>query len=155
MKPFFLDIFIFLEINPACANITCQNGGSCLFIKETRNTLCVCDDNVSGEFCEGIAITLVLTTNKECSLNSEYLQVSVFHLLSLLKVTDSDGKSHMINVQVLVCKFSIWSHGEITNHIPAWRFLDGLGWGIVWGRIWGMVLGTGSGYCLGWLHTPY
>ena len=54
---------MFPEINPACANIMCQNGGSCLFINETKNTLCVCIDNFNGEFCEGIPITLILTTN--------------------------------------------------------------------------------------------
>ena len=44
----------FLEINPACANITCQNGGSCLYIEEANNTVCACNNDLNGEFCEGI-----------------------------------------------------------------------------------------------------
>ena len=45
---------IFLEINPACSNITCQNGGSCMYTNETSNAICSCYSNFAGEFCEGI-----------------------------------------------------------------------------------------------------
>ena len=44
------------EINPACSNITCQNGGSCVYINETSNAICVCFNNFAGVFCEGITI---------------------------------------------------------------------------------------------------
>ena len=46
--------FIFLqEINPSCTNITCQNGGSCLYVNETHNAQCVCLQNYVGQFCQG------------------------------------------------------------------------------------------------------
>ena len=43
-------------MNTDCANVTCQNGGSCLFISETNNTVCVCNIGFTGNFCEGICI---------------------------------------------------------------------------------------------------
>ena len=45
---------IFPEINPACADITCQNGGSCLYINEPNNAACICDGDFNGESCEGM-----------------------------------------------------------------------------------------------------
>ena len=45
---------IFLEINPACSNITCHNGGSCAYINETTNNVCECLSKFAGEYCEGI-----------------------------------------------------------------------------------------------------
>ena len=45
---------ISLEINPACSQITCQNGGSCIYISEISNAVCSCYRNFAGEFCEGI-----------------------------------------------------------------------------------------------------
>ena len=47
---------IFVEINPACANITCQNRGSCVYINETSNAVCASYYNFAGLFCEGIRI---------------------------------------------------------------------------------------------------
>ena len=47
----------FPEINPACENTTCQNGGSCTFINETHNAVCICDKNFIGKLCEGTGIT--------------------------------------------------------------------------------------------------
>ena len=44
------------EINPACANVICLNGGSCIHINETNNNVCVCNFEFTGEFCEGIII---------------------------------------------------------------------------------------------------
>ena len=46
--------FCFIETNPACSNITCQNGGSCIHINETNNAVCACNNNFGGQFCEGI-----------------------------------------------------------------------------------------------------
>ena len=53
---FYISFSIFSEINPVCFNITCQNGGSCVYINETKNAACVCFNNFVGEFCEGIMI---------------------------------------------------------------------------------------------------
>ena len=47
---------ISLEINPACSDITCQNGGSCIYINESSNAVCSCYNNFAGKFCEGIKI---------------------------------------------------------------------------------------------------
>ena len=50
----FYTFSILLEINPACSNITCHNGGSCTYINETTNNVCECLSNFAGEYCEGI-----------------------------------------------------------------------------------------------------
>ena len=47
---------ICLEINPACSDIICQNGGSCVYINKTSNAVCSCYNNFAGKFCEGIKI---------------------------------------------------------------------------------------------------
>ena len=52
--------FICLEINPGCTNVTCQNGGSCLYVNETHNTVCVCLDSFVGEFCEGNTLSCTI-----------------------------------------------------------------------------------------------
>ena len=54
---------ISLEINPACSNITCHNGGSCVYINETSNAVCSCYNNFAGEFCEGITINAKMYHN--------------------------------------------------------------------------------------------
>lgn len=41
------------EINPVCADVVCQNGGSCLYINETHNATCVCGEGFYGQLCEG------------------------------------------------------------------------------------------------------
>ena len=55
---------IFLVINPACSNITCQNGGVCIYINETSNAICSCYKNFVGEFCQGITIVNLISANK-------------------------------------------------------------------------------------------
>ena len=60
----FLTCLISLEINPACSLITCQNGGSCIYISETSNAVCSCYNNFAGEFCEGIILRNFVSVNK-------------------------------------------------------------------------------------------
>ena len=43
-----------IEINPACVNVTCSNGGSCIHINETNDLACDCTFEFTGEFCQGI-----------------------------------------------------------------------------------------------------
>ena len=63
-------VFNFLEINPDCTNIKCQNGGSCIFINETSNAVCTCYNNFAGELCEGRVITFGLVTTSNVYLPS-------------------------------------------------------------------------------------
>ena len=64
---------IFLEINTACSNITCQNGGSCVYINETSNAICSCYNNFVGEFCQGISIVNLISVNI-CKVQLTYLK---------------------------------------------------------------------------------
>ena len=62
---YFFTCSIHLEVNPACINIICQHGGSCVYINETKNAVCNCYNNFAGEFCEGI--TLIYSKPLVCS----------------------------------------------------------------------------------------
>ena len=50
----FSTFLFFIEINPACASVTCQNGGTCRFIDDTSPSVCFCASGFVGEFCAGI-----------------------------------------------------------------------------------------------------
>ena len=52
----FLLLLIFVEINQACADVRCQNGGSCIFTNETNNASCSCNVEFGGRLCQGITI---------------------------------------------------------------------------------------------------
>ena len=56
----FVSFFIFLEINPGCVDITCQNGGLCLYVNETHTAVCICPSSYTGQLCEGIIIMYYL-----------------------------------------------------------------------------------------------
>ena len=45
--------FVATDVNPACENVTCENGGSCIYINDTHNTVCSCRKGYSGQFCQG------------------------------------------------------------------------------------------------------
>ena len=68
---------IFLEINPACSNVTCQNGGSCVYISETRNAVCSCYNNFAGEVCEGIIIkNFVISIKDSLKCNDIFIRLT-------------------------------------------------------------------------------
>ena len=74
-----MNVLIFLEINSACSNITCQYGGSCLFINETKNAVCACFDGITGEFCEGIRKkTFSLQFIQNNIVNIDLLNIGVY-----------------------------------------------------------------------------
>ena len=59
LNKLYLNCYSFVEINPECDLITCQNGGSCLFINEANTAVCVCTGIFNGEFCEGITLDII------------------------------------------------------------------------------------------------
>ena len=59
-----------VEINPGCVNITCHNGGRCLYVNDTHDAVCICLDGFRGLFCEGKKSKISINYNFSLSLGT-------------------------------------------------------------------------------------
>ena len=116
---------ISLETNPACANITCHHGGSCVFINETSSAVCSCYNNFDGNFCEGIIISTLEVQLLPKICNYYWWLVRATYVVDGLFLGDFFWKVvgtvciHMSHVQlpytvINVWRINIWVEGAFT-----------------------------------------
>ena len=86
---FELVLFFVEEINPGCTNITCQNGGSCLYINETHNAECVCRYGFQGQVCEG-------KNSRVSRMKMRYLRCFSFEVSVSVLSSQNDMHTHIM-----------------------------------------------------------